>query len=150
MRSPLLLTLLVVLAVALVVAVTLAVRRWWKARTLGLRMGTAAEGEALAERWLQARGYRIIERQAVRRAVMHINDRVAEYDIRADLLVQRDDQLLLVEVKTGAAADPRFPATRRQLREYCAVFCVDRVFLFDASAQRLHEIVFPADEGLYE
>jgi Holliday junction resolvase-like predicted endonuclease len=143
MRDPLLLTLLAVLAVALVVMATLVLRRWWKARLLGLRMETAADGEALAERWLLAQGYRIVERQAVRRSVMHINGRVAEYDIRADLLVQRDDQLLLVEVKTGAAADPRLPATRRQLREYCAVFGVDCVFLFDATAQRLHEVVFP-------
>lgn len=143
MRSPLLIPLLLVLAAALLVAATLLLRRWWKARQLGIRMETAAAGELLAERWLAAQGFEILERQASRRAVMHINGRIAEYDIRADLIVARDGQHLLVEVKTGAAADPRVPATRRQLREYCAVFGVDRVFLFDATAQRLHEVEFP-------
>lgn len=143
MRSPALLIAALVLAAALLVVATLVLRRWWKAWLLGRRMGAAAAGEAMAERWLGAQGFEIVERQAVHRAVMHINGRVAEFDVRADLIVQRDGQRLLVEVKTGAAADPRMPITRRQLREYCAVFGVDRVFLFDATSQRLHEVEFP-------
>lgn len=142
MRDPRLISALALLAAVLLVVLTLRIRRWWKARLLGARMDTAAEGEVLAERWLAANGYRILERQASRRCIMHINGRVAEYDVRADLLVQRDEQRLLVEVKTGEAADPRFPATRRQLREYAAVFEVDAVYLFDASKQRLHHVEF--------
>ena len=143
MRSPLFVALAALLAAALLVYLTLAIRRWWKARVLARRMGLAADGEALAERWLEARGHRIIQRQASRRCTMHINGRVAEFDVRADLIVDIEGEEALVEVKTGEAADPRLPATRRQLREYCAVFGVDRVFVFDASAQRLHEIEFP-------
>jgi len=142
MRTSLLLALVAVLAAGLAVLLTLQVRRWWKARLLQTRMGTASEGEVDAERWLEARGYVIVERQAQRRCTMHINGRVAEFDVRADLLVRRDDELLLVEVKTGEAADPRFPPTRRQLREYCAIFGVDRIFLFDATSMRLHEVQF--------
>lgn len=142
MRDPRLISALALLAAVLLVVLTLRIRRWWKARLLGARMDTAAEGEVLAERWLAANGYRILERQASRRCIMHINGRVAEYDVRADLLVQRDEQRLLVEVKTGEAADPRFPATRRQLREYAAVFEVDAVYLFDATNLRLHHIEF--------
>lgn len=130
------------LAAALLVILTLRIRRWWKAWLLGRRMAIAADGEVDAARWLEAQGYRIVERQASRRRIMHINGRVAEYDVRADLLVERDGQRLLVEVKTGEAADPRFPPTRRQLREYCAVFGVDRIYLFDATSLRLHEIQF--------
>lgn len=143
MRFPVALSLWTVLVAALVVVTTLAVRRWWRARRLGHRMDAAAAGEALAERWLVAHGFRILERQANRRCTMHINGRVAEFDVRADLLVERDGELGVVEVKTGEVADPRVPATRRQLREYCAVFDVDRLYLFDADAGRLHEIVFP-------
>ncbi|MBA3854377.1 MAG: hypothetical protein C0503_08180 [Gemmatimonas sp.] len=142
MHDPLLISASVLLAAVLLVLLTLRIRRWWKARLLGSRMDVAAAGEVLAERWLVADGYRILERQASRRCIMHINGRVAEYDVRADLLVERDEQRLLVEVKTGEAADPRFPATRRQLREYAAVFEVDAVYLFDASKQRLHHVEF--------
>ncbi len=131
------------LAALLVVVATLALRRWWMARRLNAQMAAAADGERLAERWLTARGYRIIERQLRRRATMHINGRVAEFDVRADLLVERDGEELLVEVKTGAAADPRVPETRRQLREYAALFPVDGLLVFDASQQRLYEVLFP-------
>jgi hypothetical protein len=74
---------------------------------------------------------------------MHINGRVAEFDVRADLLVQMGDHVAVVEVKTGEAADPRLPATRRQLREYCEVFEVNEIYVFDATAGRLHKIEFP-------
>lgn len=53
------------------------------------------------------------------------------------------DETVIVEVKTGEAADPRLPATRRQLREYCDVFGVERIYVFDASAGRLYEVQFP-------
>lgn len=143
MRPSLWVSLAALLAATLLVLLTLAVRRWWKARLLASRMDAAAEGERLAERWLEARGHRILERQASRRCTMHINGRVAEYDVRADLIVEIEGELAVVEVKTGEVADPRVPATRRQLREYYAVFDVDRVFVFDATHQRLHEVEFP-------
>lgn len=140
--SPLVLLLAAACAVA-VAWCTLAIRRWWKARALAARMDVAADGEARAERWLVAQGYRILERQQSARGTMHINGRVAEYDVRADLLVQMGDETVLVEVKTGDAADPRHPATRRQLREYQELFDVQRIFVFDANVERLLEVQFP-------
>jgi Holliday junction resolvase-like predicted endonuclease len=139
---PLALFALLVGAAALV-WLTLALRRWWKARVLHTRMDVASQGEARAEAWLEAKGHRVLERQLSRRCQMHINGRVAEFDVRADLLVQMGDETAVVEVKTGEAADPRLPATRRQLREYCEVFGVDQIYLFDASAGRLHKVEFP-------
>lgn len=144
MREHLALVLGGLVVAALLVWLTLAIRRWWRARVLGDRMDRAANGERLAERWLVAQGYTILERQASRRCVMHINGRVAEFDVRADLIVARGEERLLIEVKTGEAADPRMPQTRRQLREYADVFEVDRVYLFDATAQRLHDVSFPS------
>jgi Holliday junction resolvase-like predicted endonuclease len=141
--SPLAFLSLAAFAAALV-WLTLALRRWWKARLLHARMDIASRGEDRAETWLEAQGYRVLERQVSRRCQMHINGRVAEFDVRADLLVQMGADTVLVEVKTGEAADPRLPATRRQLREYCEVFGVDRIYLFDANAGRLHAVEFPA------
>lgn len=140
-RLPAVVTQIALLAIAAYVA--LVVRRWWNARILHTRMQEASDGEQRAERYLTAQGHIILERQALKRATMHINNRVAEYDVRADLLVQMGPDTALVEVKTGEAADPRHPATRRQLREYAALYNVDRLFLFDATNQKLHEIHFP-------
>lgn len=132
-----------VLAIAVVAWLALVLRRLWMAQRLHRRMAIASEGEAIAERWLASRGYRVLERQLTRRCTMHIDGRVAEYDVRADLLVQMGEERVLVEVKTGEAADPRHIPTRRQLREYASVFGVGRVLLFDASRERLLAVEFP-------
>lgn len=134
---------IVVAALGLAAWLALVVRRWWKARVLHARMAVASDGERLAAEWLEAQGHRVLTRQLTKRCVMHVDGRRAEYDIRADLLVQMGDERVIVEVKTGEAADPRLPATRRQLREYAAVFGVETVYLFDAGAMRLLRIEFP-------
>ncbi len=122
---------------------TLLLRRWWKARALHARMAVASDGEAAAERWLVAQGYTVLARQVTRRCSMHINGRVAEFDVRADFVVRIGDEDAIVEVKTGDAADPRMPATRRQIREYADVFGVDRVYVFDAGRAQLYAVEFP-------
>jgi Holliday junction resolvase-like predicted endonuclease len=127
----------------LIAWLALAIRRLWKAWLLARRMSTAATGEELAERWLAARGHRVLQRQVTRRAEIWVDGTPVPFDVRADLLVQMGDARVLVEVKTGDAADPRSPHTRRQLREYADVFGVERVYLFDATRQRLSEIAFP-------
>ena len=131
------------LLAALIAWLTLALRRAWKAWILRRRMRGAASGEELAERWLTAHGYRLLDRQLRRRCTMWVDDAEIAYDLRADLLVQIGDERVIVEVKTGDAADPTSTATRRQLREYAAEFGVDRLYLFDATRQVLHEIEFP-------
>jgi Holliday junction resolvase-like predicted endonuclease len=132
-----------IVLVALVAWLALAIRRVWKAWLLGRRMSRAAGGEGLAERWLTARGHRILDRQLTRRCTMWIDGEEVAYDLRADLLVQMGAERVLVEVKTGDAADPRSTATRRQLREYAAEFGVERLYLFDATREHLHEVEFP-------
>ena len=127
----------------LIAWLALAIRRAWKAWILARRMATAATGEEIAERWLAARGHRVLERQLTRRAEIWVDGAAVPFDVRADLLVQMGDARVLVEVKTGEAADPRSPLTRRQLREYAEVFDVERVYLFDATNQRLLAIEFP-------
>ena len=134
--------LLLALATALLAWLTLAIRRAWKAWLLSRRMSLASRGEHQAEHWLTQQGYTVLDRQLVRRATMRINDRIAEYDIRADLLVQIGSSQAIVEVKTGEAADPRTIATRRQLREYTEIFGIHEIYLFDATNHRLHKVEF--------
>lgn len=138
---------LLLLAAATLLAVTvwltLAIRRRWKAYALNRRMALAASAEQVAERWLRAQGYEILARQLPGQGTLGVNGTGYPFDIRADLLVQMGQERVLVEVKTGDAADPFHPTTRRQLREYAAVFDVSALYLFDASRQALHRIEFP-------
>lgn len=131
------------LLAALIGWLTLAIRRTWKAWLLRRRMSTASSGEIVAEQWLVARGFVILERQVTRRGMLWVDGAELTFEVRADLLVRRGDVTALVEVKTGDAADPRTAMTRRQLREYREVFGVERLFLFDATHARLSEIEFP-------
>lgn len=76
---------------------------------------------------------------------MFVDGERLEYEVRADLLVSRWWRTYVVEVKTGKVApNPRKGATRRQLREYAALYDVDGLLLADMSAGELHEIRFPA------
>lgn len=130
---------------AATVFVTLALRRWWKARLLARRMATAASAEAHAEQWLRVHGYQVLARQLSGQGTLTVDGQPYPFDIRADLLVQMGDERVIVEVKSGDAADPFLPSTRRQLREYAAVFDVSALYLFDATRGQLHRIEFPAD-----
>lgn len=109
-------------------------------------MRDAASAEQLAERWLQSQGHQILARQLPAQGSLAVNGSAHPFDIRADLLVQMGPDRVIVEVKTGEAADPFLPSTRRQLREYAAVFDVSTLYLFDASRLLLHRIDFP-DSG---
>lgn len=144
---PSLLAAITVLAVvaALTVFLTLATRRWWKARRLARQMARAASAEDDTERWLRERGYEILARQLPGQGTLSVNGIAQPFDIRADLLVQMGPDRVIVEVKTGDAADPFLPSTRRQLREYAAVFDVAALYLFDATRGQLHRIEFSAD-----
>lgn len=131
-----------ILLIALTISLTLYLRRTLAARRLTTRMRAAAAAELLAEHWLTARGHQILDRQLTHRSTIWINEVPTDFDTRADLLVQMGPDRVLVEVKTGEAADPRSPATRRQLREYAAVYGVSVLYLFDADRQQLHRIDF--------
>jgi hypothetical protein len=134
------------LLIALTTYLTLHLRRHLAARRLTSRMRAAASAELLAEHYLTARGHQILDRQLTHRSTIWINDTPSDFDTRADLLVQMGPDRVLVEVKTGEAADPRSPATRRQLREYAAVYGVSVLYLFDADRQQLHRIDFGEEQ----
>lgn len=129
-------------AVALIAWLALATRRVLTALTLRLRMRRAAHGEDVAERWLAANGYRVLDRQVTRRSTFYVNGEPIPFDVRADLLVERGGDRAIVEVKTGDAADPRGTATRRQLLEYARVFGATHILLFDADRRRLVRVAF--------
>lgn len=114
-----------------------------KARRRGTR---AAQGEARAEALLLRRGYAIAGRQVRATTTLLVNGSPVEFEVRADLIVERRGARFVAEVKTGSFA-PRLTnvATRRQLLEYALVFRSPAVLLVDVERKEITEVQFFAD-----
>lgn len=120
------------------------VRRSWVRRRLARRWRHARRGEEQARGWLERNGFTIIDEQVSQSSYLVVNGEESPFSVRADYLVERDGVRAIVEVKTGAVADPSSRGTRRQILEYAQVYGVSDVYLFDADAQQLHHIGVPA------
>ena len=96
------------------------------------RFARARAGELAVEPLLRRAGFRVLDEQVRRRAHLLVDGRPVEYEVRADLLATRGGRTYVVEVKTGKTAPkPSSSATRRQLREYAAVYAADGLLLAD-------------------
>lgn len=112
------------------------------------RTQRAQRGEQAAERLLTRAGYRIEDRQVSVRSSFVVNGEDVAFLVRIDLLVRRKGRAYVAEVKTGSSApDPAHPPTRRQLREYAALFPDHGILLVDVEAQQIHRIDFPVLHG---
>ncbi len=108
------------------------------------RARRAGAGELAAEALLEDEGYTVLERQVRCVWWIEVDGEEESVDLRADLLVERDGERFVVEVKTGVnAPDPAFPPTRRQLLEYSLAFAPYRVLLVDIEAEEIMEVHFP-------
>lgn len=93
---------------------------------------------------LESEGYAIVDRQVRCLWWMEVDGEEEEVELRADLLVEKDGERFIAEVKTGThAPNPTFPPTRRQLLEYRLAFDPYRLLLVDADAGEIREVCFP-------
>jgi Holliday junction resolvase-like predicted endonuclease len=107
-------------------------------------MRRAQAGEEAAEILLEELGYTIVSRQESRSWPIIVDGEEFEASVRADLVVTRDDETWIAEVKTGdTAPNPLHPATRRQLLEYLFVFDPDGILLVDVEMGDVMEVAFP-------
>lgn len=137
------LAVLISVALALVLLGVWLAGRWSSARSRD-RNVLARRGECEAESLLERAGYRVVGRQVTARWCLAIDGREVQVAVRADLVVQRAGQRFVAEVKTGERApDPRLPATRRQLLEYCLAFGASQVLLVDVPSRCVHVVSFP-------
>lgn len=120
------------------------VRRFWLRRTLARRFRRARKGEARARDWLEGNGFTVMDEQVSQQSVLIVNGEEAPFVVRADYVVERDGVRAVVEVKTGAVANPSARETRRQILEYAWVYNVREVYLFDADCEELHSIRVPS------
>lgn len=125
-------------AALLVLLSTASLRR----RRLRAQFRRASAAERAAAALLERRGYRVLEIQPCRTLRFRVGGQMVRAQVRADYLVARWFRRFVVEVKSGAhAPDPASRSTRRQLREYCAVFPYP-VLLLDAETGRLSLVEF--------
>lgn len=119
-------------------------RRWMRSRRARRRGARAVRGEHDAELLLEDVGYTVLDRQVPLTWTICAGDEEHEIELRADLVVERDELRYVAEVKTGSAA-PRLEnaATRRQLLEYRVAYDVDGVLLVDVEAGDVVEVEFP-------
>jgi hypothetical protein len=119
-------------------------RRWRDSAVARRRCERALRGEADAERLLERLGFAVLARQVGLEWAIACDGEDHVVELRADLVVERDGQRYIAEVKTGLSA-PLLTnaATRRQLLEYCVAYDVDSVLLVDVEAGRVREVSFP-------
>lgn len=147
-------TLLPVLALCVVLALWLGVTlgRWWARRTVVRRIARhrrlGADAERVAERLLQAAGYKIAERQPAAQIRVMVDGSERVFDVRGDFLVTRRRERFLAEAKGGVVSgDVATAATRRQLLEYACAFDVAGLLLVDVAAGVVRQIEFPGLSG---
>ena len=137
-----------VLLVFCVVLVCLMGIGWWRAagrvgRANRARWTVAQAGEEAAEKLLESAGFAIVDRQVQAEWSLYVDGHELPVRSRADLLVSRDGEHFIAEVKTGSRApDPTRPATRRQLMEYLHAFAVDGVLLVDMEEGSVYRVEF--------
>lgn len=107
------------------------------------RNARALDGENSAEALLEQAGFLIRGRQVAFPGTVWVDGEPVEFGIRVDLILERDGQRYVAEVKTGdLAPDPRHGPTRRQLREYADLLPDHGVLLVDMEMGWVREIEF--------
>lgn len=107
-----------------------------------MRRGKEAEKDAA--KFLVRRGYKILSYQDRAKYYLKINDKeIEKVDIIADFLVEKNNQIYVVEVKTGdTAVSLKNAATRRQLLEYYNVYAPYRILLLNMDNGTINSIEF--------
>ena len=145
MEVDLSLIIIILLSIAIVYLLVLG---WWRSgkghRRAVSRAARAGAGEVAAEELLESRGYTLIDRQVRCLWWIEVDGEEEEVELRADLLVERDGERFVAEVKTGTRApDPTYPPTRRQLLEYTLAFAPYGVLLVDVEEGEILTVDFP-------
>ena len=138
---------MLLIAGLLALVVLLSLMLSWSLRRAGgasrARNYRAIRGEEEAEDLLALHGFRVIDRQVREKSLVWLDGEPLDFEVRVDLVVERDQQQYVAEVKTGSLApSPGYPPTRRQLREYARVFDDCGILLVDVQAGQVTEVSF--------
>jgi hypothetical protein len=118
-----------------------ALRESWRGRA---RAARGARGERSAARLLEANGYRVRATQARRSYTIEVDGAAQRVELLVDMVVERDGEERIAEVKTGhAGTRVQRAETRRQLLEYQLATGARSVLLVDPERATITEVCFP-------
>ena len=91
---------------------------------------------------LEKYGYKVLDEQIKLNGYFFIDDELKEFDLRPDLLVEKDGIQYIAEIKTGEVANPSNRNTRRQLHEYSYYSNQEIVLLVDPIRKSIKRLSF--------
>ena len=100
------------------------------------------KGERTSIKLLEKNGYKILDKQIKLNGYFFIDDELNKFDLRPDLLVEKDGVQYIAEIKTGEVANPSNRNTRRQLHEYSYYSNQDIVLLVDPIKKSIKRLSF--------
>ena len=118
------------------------IRLWWKNFLFMLVRKRGKKGERTSIQLLEKNGYTVLDEQIKLNGYFYINDELNEFDLRPDLLVEKDGVQYIAEIKTGEVANPSNRNTRRQLHEYSYYSNQDVVLLVDPIKKSIKRLSF--------
>ena len=118
------------------------IRLWWKNFLFMLVRKRGKKGERTSIQLLKKNGYTVLNEQIKLNGYFFIDDELNEFDLRPDLLVEKDGIQYVAEIKTGEVANPSNRNTRRQLHEYSYYSNQDIVLLVDPIKKSIKRLSF--------
>ena len=118
------------------------IRLWWKNFLFMLVRKRGRKGEKTSINLLKKNGYKILDEQIKLNGYFFIDEELNKFDLRPDLLVEKDGIEYIAEIKTGEVANPSNRNTRRQLQEYSYFSNQDVILLVDPIKRSIKRISF--------
>tara|TARA_B100000886_G_scaffold331185_1_gene282447 strand:+ start:219 stop:674 length:456 start_codon:yes stop_codon:yes gene_type:complete len=118
------------------------IRIWWKNFLFMLLRKRGQKGEKASVKLLEKNGYKVIDEQIKLNGYFFINGSLKQFDLRPDLLVEKDGIKYIAEIKTGEVANPTNRNTRRQLHEYSYYSGHEVVLLVDPIKKSIKKLSF--------
>ena len=118
------------------------IRLWWKNFLFMLVRKRGKKGERSSINLLEKNGYKVLDEQIKLNGYFFIDDELKEFDLRPDLLVEKDGIQYIAEIKTGEVANPSNRNTRRQLHEYSYYSNQEIVLLVDPIRKSIKRLSF--------
>lgn len=137
-----LLLVLIIFAVLFFIWLGWKIRIWWKNFLFMLLRKRGQKGEKISINLLEKNGYKILDEQIKLNGYFFIDDDLKYFELRPDLLVEKDGVQYIAEIKTGEVANPTNRNTRRQLHEYSYYSGHDVVLLVDPIKKSIKRLSF--------
>ena len=118
------------------------IRLWWKNFLFMLLRRKGKKGEKASMKLLEKNGYKILEEQIKLEGFLLVDEALRKFELRPDLLVEKDGIRYIAEIKTGEVANPSNRNTRRQLHEYSYYSGHDVILLVDPTKKSIKKISF--------